>query len=522
MTPVKIQCACGQKYSFEVEPMDGRVPAPVACPVCGRDGTAEANEALRWLVPPASPARVDETPLEPAPDPAPPPPPSRVRRGGLPRWLAPAAGVLVVVGVGLAAWQFLASRGGGGGEEAPVPSLTQLVGPGVPKTLADLAGFYAEPAPGQNAADDYTKGFEAIQITRQQRQSPNLPWIGKGKLPAPGTRFPQAAAREMAGVTRSAKEAFELFEPGHAKEGSRYPMNFNLGMDMPLPHLAKLKSSIQILAMSAILEAEAGNASNAARRVAGLLKVAASLENEPLMISQLVRRSGFAIAKQALERAMSATPFAAADLDTLAALLAAMDQRESAGEHWTRVMLGERVQFVAICESEAVFNRFKESQNQNLDALGKSFADFKKLFAPDKRHMEEMYFEILSTRKEPLPGRLRADEAAKRFIDEAKERRLTLFMMLVPALGGATKEEARLVSNLRLMRAGVALERHRLGRANAYPETLAGLVPEYLPEIPQDPFTGQPYQYSLAGFRVELSGTGAKEGEELDFVLERR
>jgi len=460
--------------------------------------------------------------MDPMPDCAPPPPPPRASSRGLPRWLAPAVGLAALVCVVLVVWRVMVAREVGGVDEAPAPSLAQLMGPGVPRTLADLAGFYEEPAPGQNAADDYLRGFDALQIPRQARQSPNLPWIGKGKLPAPGTRFPQAAAREMAEVARSSKEAFALFEPGHAKEGGRYPMNFNLGMDMPLPHLAKLKSAAQILAMSAILEAEAGNASNAARRVAGLLKIASSLDREPVMISQLVRRSSFSIAKQALERAMSATAFAPADMGALSALLGAMDQRESLGEHWTRVMLGERVQFLAICESEAVFKRLMESQKQNPDAFGKNFSDFKKRFSPDLRHMEEMCFEILSARKEPFPARLRADEAAKKFIDLGRERKLPLFMMLVPALGGATKEEGRLLSFVRLMRAGVALESYRLAHANAYPENLAALVPDYLPEPPQDPFTGQPYRYSRAGFRVELSGAGAKEGEELDFILERR
>ncbi len=46
MVPIKIQCGCGQRYSFEVEPVGGQVPAPVACPACGADGTAAANAAL--------------------------------------------------------------------------------------------------------------------------------------------------------------------------------------------------------------------------------------------------------------------------------------------------------------------------------------------------------------------------------------------------------------------------------------------------------------------------------------------
>jgi hypothetical protein len=43
---IKIFCVCGQKYAFEVQPQAGRMPVPVACPVCERDGTDEANRLI--------------------------------------------------------------------------------------------------------------------------------------------------------------------------------------------------------------------------------------------------------------------------------------------------------------------------------------------------------------------------------------------------------------------------------------------------------------------------------------------
>jgi len=48
--PIKIFCECGQKYSFEVWPADGRMPFPVACPACGQEGTAQANHFLAKLL----------------------------------------------------------------------------------------------------------------------------------------------------------------------------------------------------------------------------------------------------------------------------------------------------------------------------------------------------------------------------------------------------------------------------------------------------------------------------------------
>jgi len=46
MNTIKVQCGCGQRYAFDVEPSEGFMPFPVACPVCGTDGTPAANEIL--------------------------------------------------------------------------------------------------------------------------------------------------------------------------------------------------------------------------------------------------------------------------------------------------------------------------------------------------------------------------------------------------------------------------------------------------------------------------------------------
>src|SRR6266481_740327 len=46
MVPIKIQCECGQRYAFEIEPVNGRMPSAVTCPSCGADGTAAANVAI--------------------------------------------------------------------------------------------------------------------------------------------------------------------------------------------------------------------------------------------------------------------------------------------------------------------------------------------------------------------------------------------------------------------------------------------------------------------------------------------
>ncbi len=46
MRTLKIECPCGQHYTFDVEPVNGRMPWAVNCPACGADGTDAANQLL--------------------------------------------------------------------------------------------------------------------------------------------------------------------------------------------------------------------------------------------------------------------------------------------------------------------------------------------------------------------------------------------------------------------------------------------------------------------------------------------
>lgn len=76
MIPIKILCHCGTKYAFEAEPVNGRLPAPIACPKCGADGTPAANESIRLQLAAAGAPAVAP---EPATPPLVPKPPSGVR-----------------------------------------------------------------------------------------------------------------------------------------------------------------------------------------------------------------------------------------------------------------------------------------------------------------------------------------------------------------------------------------------------------------------------------------------------------
>jgi hypothetical protein len=70
---LKVVCNCGQKYKFDVEPIQGRMPFVVNCPVCGIDGTPLANGLLSQMPRPAmaTPPPIPIAAAAPPPRPAP-------------------------------------------------------------------------------------------------------------------------------------------------------------------------------------------------------------------------------------------------------------------------------------------------------------------------------------------------------------------------------------------------------------------------------------------------------------------
>ncbi|EEF59253.1 PQQ-binding-like beta-propeller repeat protein [Pedosphaera parvula] len=53
---VKVQCTCGTRFEFEVEPVNERMPVPINCPSCNSDATGLANEVIKQQLAAAKPA----------------------------------------------------------------------------------------------------------------------------------------------------------------------------------------------------------------------------------------------------------------------------------------------------------------------------------------------------------------------------------------------------------------------------------------------------------------------------------
>lgn len=73
---IKIECPCGTKFKFDVEPVNGRMPVGIGCPSCRLDATSTANALIAQQLGIAAPVPVPPPMPVAAPAPVSAPPPA--------------------------------------------------------------------------------------------------------------------------------------------------------------------------------------------------------------------------------------------------------------------------------------------------------------------------------------------------------------------------------------------------------------------------------------------------------------
>jgi hypothetical protein len=545
MITVKVQCGCGQKFSFDVEPVNGRMPQSVKCPVCGADGTAAANEIITRTLPPRRPAGLGihrppeisapatahtPPPLAVAAAPAIPgrPYPTTAKSGAKTKVIAAAAAgalVLLLAAGGFAWWHMTGNNRAAIAVTTPLPA-------GLPNTPAEVNAWYAEPPAGQNAATFLQQAFDAFKITDHDRNSPDLPLLGKGKLPPQDAKLPDATRTAINRLVEQNQTALQYFKSSLKYPESRYPLDFTQGADMRLPHLAKVKQAAQLGALIAIAGADQHDAGQASGGVVGAFKLGDSLKSEPVLMSQLVRLACFGIGVNALEQVLNRVTLPPESLVQLNECLKGAEAFEASSEPMTRAVVGHRSSGLFYLNKPAA--EFEKLWQQNMTNSGNDLPkDFnlKEQVAslPDQRAFcEETWNHFISLLQAPPPDSLserlkHADYFAARLSQAMTNKFYLCTMFMLDNGNGLTRKEVKSLANLRLAKTAVALERFHGTHQNIYPDSLAELAPEFLPQIPKDPYDGQPLRYhkTTTGYQLysvgpNLRDDGGQRGKQDD------
>ena len=444
-------------------------------------------------------------------------------------WLA-VAGLLLVLLV-LLGW----SRRSGPLEQR----IARYRAAGQPTTLAELDAWYVPVPDSENAA---TALLEAASDWRTTGNT-NLPGTPEAQhYPKPGEAW--SAVILAATQTELASNAAPLAQMHAAlqRPRSRYPTSVKAGVGLSITHLATLKNVVgRKLALEAHYAAETGDPARATSALLAVLGSAHTLEQEPELISYLVRVSMIGTSLEATERVLSRTDLTEGQLRRLQAAFVEAE----APNHLTRVILGRRCLALDTLSWPAIklVDLFSILPDRTPPMLANMLAQLYDGCGLKRRDIEfcldglDELAEVTTRSRSEMPGYQLAFQTHIQRLASWRGQLRPVSRKELPILTKALTIELRWVATLRCAQTAMAVERWRLAHAGALPASLGELVPQYLPAVPEDPLDGKALKYhtrkqgyvvySLGEDGIDqggtpyVSGTGKTNSNDYTFTVAR-
>ena len=380
--------------------------------------------------------------------------------------------------------------------------LAALRARGIPLSGAELNDFYTAVPPDRNAALVMTQAFELLQEFGDDRDGTVSSW----KLPERGESLSAEDVRLLedylalnADARAKAREAVQLPD-------CRYPVDFEPGLDALLPHLSPLKNLGRCESMSAALRVKAGHLDEASEDIRMMLALAATLDTEPCLISQLINMALLRMAGSTLEHVLNAGTLDVATLNDLDAAFesAARTNRLSLGFTGEIAMMTPMFR-MNWAEIEKVADAGDSDPLVSSSLTG--LLRFSGFFERDQRHYLAAMTTYLDLAERPPPANLEILDLEDEIIGTARRRYYILSSMLLPALTKVAVKEAEATAIIDLARTALQVEQFRLEH-NRLPTDLSELVPKHLEAVPPDPFDGEPLRYRTLDRGYQLYSIG--------------
>ena len=369
---------------------------------------------------------------------------------------------------------------------------------GYAATLEELDASYAVPAGVHNAADDYLRVFEQINQIREESSELYMrceELIDEAE--DAGNAYPPelyALLDEYLTAYAPVLEIVKALEPGGA---CRYLIDLKAGADVELIHLAKARELARLFRFVALHAAHDGDGEAAMEALQSGLTAAASLKNEPVLISQLVRWAMLEIMIHAVDGCLGDCALSDAQLVALDAMFAKAGDGIALG----RVMAADYLMTLDIMEKSrqerrwGVLRDVVDSVRNLLETNHGWEAGGAWTEAALEQGLEDAQ---LSERAFAQRYRVALEQDFRARTGEPNTARTLPFG---PYYDGAPTYSMLIAYNvmrtsLRMARCMIAIERYRLAEG-ALPADLGGLAPRFLPAVPEDPYGDGPLRYRL-------------------------
>jgi hypothetical protein len=287
-------------------------------------------------------------------------------------------------------------------------------------------------------------------------------------------------------------------------------------IEIPLTDQQNTRAVVNLLHYDALDLAQRADAKGSLRSCRAIINAARSLDDEPIIISQLIRISGIAVAAGAIERTLALGEPPADDLARLQKLV----EEEEAHPTLLVALRGERAihhrTFTELAKGTIDLN----SSVGGLGGPGSGMMSrwFQKTLARREHpEMLEMMGKVIDAARLPESEQLAAERKLDAAIMELP-RSVVLVRLLMPAIGKFSGAMRRKLAMVRCLKVLLALERYRRDKG-AWPAKLEELTPKYLSSVPPDPYDGKVlrYRHVKDGVIVYSVGPdGSDDGGKID------
>jgi hypothetical protein len=365
----------------------------------------------------------------------------------------------------------------------------ELTEKNIPITWVELLAQMPQNDPDHEGQKELFAALNAISEVPSVSDEDNklLPIEGQADLPAVGEPLPDTMIDALERRIEQTSAPMIALRKAVDKKPFWFTAPTNASDMITFMHIAHTRHAARLNTMEAILETARGNPEKAVQRVIDGVKLADSLETDPLLIGGLVRVACDAIPFDALERVLAQTDPSAEKLLDLQALLT------SEGPFMRTAVLGELSYMRQIYQSIT-----RDSLNSLLQFEDASFlVRLLPLFLHSDgwlRINEVAQMKLLSGIWESWPlGHDEFNKEHEKLIDDIPRycvlTKMTADMYSLVHIGELSMQGKR-----RCARLGIALELYSRKKGH-YPETLQKLVPDFIQSVPLDPFTEKPISY---------------------------
>jgi len=381
--------------------------------------------------------------------------------------------------------------------------LTERKARGEPMSFNELV---KQTPPENNAADTYIKIFNLMNSSYDQKTGGGE--LNKKFSPAFNV-YSKKAYSKLSLQNRKAveeciegdegKEFFRLLDKAVQKPTADFNLDYSQGVMLPLPHLNLIRNAIRIICAKALFESEKGNTDAAYAYIIKGLKLSRQMNNEPILITFLVKIANDNMLEFAALDIMKEKGIGSEMSEKLISELLKHDYHSLL----SKAMDGEILMVSAL---------FEDVMNDRC-SLEKFMKDIDKKYGPiflkaSLKNDYATYLQLMSELKSNFnrPYRELKDGGDCMWFDrKIKEipSYCILTRMLVPAYGTLTKKVASADSLNAYLITYTGIVNYK-NKFSEYPAKLGDLSPKILKEIPLDFITGKCFFYIRDGKGFEL------------------